>query len=464
MTITPRLFTLLSLLCSASIGTSIRASTQTNSAVPLPVGTMTLSACVEYAYSHSPLLLPLDARIKTLELSESTAKQAFLPSVNASVGEAVSFGRSQSIDGIYRNVSSANTDFQVGASWEVFTAGRRWWSLKRSQEELKTRDYIIAETKDKIALSVIEDYINVLLAKQMVDVAKENLSLSSVLLDQTKIQVNLGKLPLSQQIQIESQVGQDQLTLTESEADLERAIRILLLDMGVANTFTSIDLPALEPEEIAQRLQEVFPGMPAPGWVTPSTRLAQSQYNLSEYDVKSAKAGYWPSLSLNAGYSNGYNYAFGDGIAANMNTSFSDQIKRNGRAFLSMTLNIPIYDRGQVSNSIRQAKIQRLNLQSQLVQRQFEDTRNITLATTELKKAQEQYRISIQNVALTQQALDMAEKEFKTGRITAYEWDQARNKYLTARGNYLRSIYNRLLRTINLSYFNTGILPLHLAE
>lgn len=449
----------------ACIGISLYATAQSEETPTKSLsGHMTLSECVRYAQEHSPRLLPLSSRLQALALNESIAKQAFIPSVNASVGENISVGRSQGQDGTFRNINSANTDFKIGASWEVLTAGRRWWSLKRSQEELKSRDYIIAETKDQIALNVTEDYISVLLAKQMVDVAKENLSLSTALFEQTKIEVQVGKLPLSQKIQIESQVGQDQLTLTEAQADLERAVRILLLDMGVDMPSASLDIPELQPEEIAARLESVNTTSHNGQWMTPTTRLAQTQYELSEYDLKQAKAGYWPSLNLNTGYSNGYYYAFGDGITPGMNASFGEQIKKNGRTFIGVELNIPIYNKGQVTSQIRQAQIQQMNLQSQLVQHQFDDARNIAMASTELKKAEEQYRISTNNISLTKQALDIAEKEYTAGRITTYEWDQAKNKYLIAKGNYLRSIYNRLLRTINLTYFNTGVLPLHLAE
>lgn len=427
-------------------------------------GSMTLSECVRYAQEHSPRLLSLPTRLETLSLNESMAKQAFLPSVNASIGETTSFGRSQSKNGVYQDVSSANTDFKIGVSWDILTGGHRWWSLKKSQEELKTSDYIIAETKDQIALNISEDYISVLLAQQMVDVAKENLSLSTALFEQTKVQVELGKLPLSQQIQIESQVGQDQLTLTEAEADLERSVRILLLDMGEDNPSATLIIPELKPEDIANRLQSMNPNARNSEWVTPTTRLAESAYNLSEYDIRKAKTGYWPSLSLNTGYSNGYFYSFGDNITPEMNPAFRDQLKQNGRYYVGISLNIPIYNKGQVTSQVRQAQLQQMNLQSQLIQRQYEDTRNITLASSELKKAEEQYRISIRNVTLTKQALDMAEKEFSAGRISTYEWDQAKNKFLVAKGNYLRSIYNRLLRTINLTYFNSGNLPLHLAE
>lgn len=105
-----------------------------------------------------------------------------------------------------------------------------------------------------------------------------------------------------------------------------------------------------------------------------------------------------------------------------------------------------------------------LNLQAQLVQQQFTDDRNVILARTDLQKAEEQYRVAKENVELSQQALDMAELQFQAGRINIYEWEQVKTRHLQAKATYLQSIYTRLLRTINLAYFNTGEIATTLAE
>lgn len=427
---------------------------------------MSLSACVSYAQEHSPLLLPVENRVRMLDITHSAARQAFLPSLNASIGEDASFGRSQGIDGVYSSVNSANTSFQIGGQLSLFEGGRKWFQLKKSQAALETAGYIVNETMDNIALQVTSSYISLLLAKQIAAIAEENLALSLSQLDQVRTQVELGKLPRSREIEMESQVGRDELNVAETRADVERATRTLLLDMGVPTVGeqeVGIQFLASSPEKIVERLNNSNPNRINSDWVLPTTYLLQKEVEMAQYDIKSAKAAFWPSLSLTGGYSNAYYYMFGDSFQSR-NLPFSDQLHNNGRGYIGLSLNIPIYAQGQRQFQVRQAQIQEANLRSQLVQRQFEDTRNITLAETDLKKAEEQYRVSRQNVELTTRALEIADKEYQAGRTTTYEWDQAKNRRAQAQATYMQAIYNRLLRTINLTYFRTGEIPLHLAE
>ncbi len=110
-------------------------------------------------------------------------------------------------------------------------------------------------------------------------------------------------------------------------------------------------------------------------------------------------------------------------------------------------------------------QLQTLNLQSQLKQAQINDDRNIILARTDLEKAEEQYRVSKENVDFSKRALDVADLQFKAGRIKINgEWEQVKTRHLQAKATYLQSIYTRLLRTINLTYFNTGDIATTLAE
>lgn len=419
---------------------------------------MTLRECVEYAQMHSPQTLSLTPQLESMTLSEQLAKQAFLPNLNAGVSENASFGRSQGKDGVFRDISSANTSFSVSTQMDLFQGGARWWSLQKAKETLKTKDYIIADVMDNIALQTTQDYITLLLSKQMVVVAQENLSLSQQLLRETEQQVEAGKLPIGNRIQIESQVGQARLTLKEAEADAERAMRLLLLGMGVTDRSVVLDPPTPSIEEVSDQVERTPLSSRDPLWIRPATRLAEINATLAEYDIKRAKSAYWPSLSLNAGYSNGYYYNFGDEAIEKMNIPFKDQMNQNGRTFVGVSLAIPIYNRGQVWGQVRQATLQQLNLRTQYIQKSYQDEQNLLLAETDLRKAEEQYRISGENRRLTREALDIADLEYKAGRITTYEWEQAKNKHIQAQAQYVQSIYTRLLRTINLNYFYTGVL------
>lgn len=103
-------------------------------------------------------------------------------------------------------------------------------------------------------------------------------------------------------------------------------------------------------------------------------------------------------------------------------------------------------------------------LRSQLEQRKVEDLRNITLAEADLRKAEEQHRVSARNVELATKALEMADAEYQAGRMSTYDWEQAKNRKAQAEAAQVQAIYTRLLRTINLAYFRSGNIPLHLAD
>lgn len=421
---------------------------------------MDLSECIAFAQENSPLLLPLPAQLEVLQLDYQTAREAFLPSLNAQIGQNFSFGRSQGRDAVYTNTSSASTSFSIGTDIPIFNGGQRWYQLKKSDAARATGDYIVRDVEDNIALTVAQSYIQLMLARQLATTALENLALTQKHLDQIKSQVEVGRAAPAQQIDIESQIGRDQLAVTETAADVVRATRILLLDMGFnPNKMqdSEIDFVELTPDEVIAKLEQIQVHQVDPAWKLPATAKLQKELELSDYDVKIAKAALWPSLSLSGGYSNGYYYTFGEQYKA-LNQPFNNQIKDNGRYFVGLSLNIPIYNRGQVRRQIRMAELQQVNLRSQLIQKQISDDRNILLARTDLEKADEQFRVARENVALSTRSLEVADTQYTAGRISTYEWEQSKNRRLQAQASYLQSVYTRLLRTINLNYFNTGVI------
>lgn len=427
---------------------------------------MSLTECVAFAQENSPLLLPVPQKLEGLEINYSAAQQAFLPSLNASVGQNFSFGRSQARDMSFTDNSSANTSFSLSADLPIFSGGQRWYQLQKAKEARQNADYIVRDVEDQIALQVTQSYIQLLLAKALATTAKDNLALTMKSYEQIKQQVDVGRAAESDLIDIQSQLGRDQLSVTETEADVTRALRILMLDMGLNPNVVEegeLDIAEMSPEAVVANLEQAHPRLINPKWEIPATALLRSEVLLSEYDVKIAKSALWPSLSLGGGYSNGYYYTYGEKYK-DMNAPFKDQMKNNGRYFVGLSLSIPIYNRGQVRRQIRQMQLQTLNLQSQLKQAQINDDRNIILARTDLEKAEEQYRVSKENVELSKRALDVAELQFKAGRINIYEWEQVKTRHLQAKATYLQSIYTRLLRTINLTYFNTGDIATTLAE
>ena len=108
----------------------------------------------------------------------------------------------------------------------------------------------------------------------------------------------------------------------------------------------------------------------------PSMKSAEYRLEESLRNEKVAKAGYYPTLDLDASYGNSYYHTFGV-----VNPSFSNQISENGQELISLSLRIPIFNRYATRNQVKLAQI---DIQSRKIN--LETTRK-----TVLKDVQQAY-------------------------------------------------------------------------
>ncbi|MDO4790662.1 MAG: TolC family protein [Porphyromonas sp.] len=421
-----------------------------------------LSECIEYAKQHSPMLLNLQNRIDAIDIELKDSKMAFTPSVSASVGESLSFGRSQDKSGVFRDVSSGNTSFSIGAGISLFEGGNKWYHYKKSKLTQEQTPFIIREAEDRVALRVVEGYINLLLAKEIVQVAEERLALTMKNLNEVEARVRSGKLPESKLLELQTQVGSDKLSVAETKADMEKAKASLLFDMG-AGKETNMEIASTSANNVLDRLLLTDAVTKNFDWVSPTIALAQGEVDKAEYDIKRAKAALWPSLSMNAGYNNGYYFSLDKNLKG-MNIPFADQMKSNGRTYIGLSLNIPLFAKGQIRSGIKRATLQKRQMENELKIKREEEEQNISLAKIDLNKSIEQHNQAKSNEEYAKESLRLAGLEFDAGRISSYEWEIVKNKYAEAKATHIRAIYNRLMRTIALKYFNTGVIDVSLAE
>lgn len=423
---------------------------------------VTLEGCIQFALRNSPKKLDIEHQLENIKLDNRDARLAFTPSLNANISESASFGRSQDKTGVFNDVSSANTSFQIGASLSIFEGGAKWYQLKKAELSNNLSSYIIEEVDDNIALQVINNYLQVLLAKEIHQVAVEKLELTNKNLKEVQQKVDAGKLAYSKLLEIEAQKGRDELSVDETAADIKKAFKLLLIEMG-AEHLDSIDIEKPDINALLDKVEMKDYFKINPNWKTPTIKLAIGEVQKSEYDVKRAQSGWWPSISLSGGYSNGYYYNFGEHMKA-YNQPFADQIKANGRTYVGLSLNIPIFTKGQVSSSVRRATINRERLKNELRKKEIELTKNREIAKIDLEKAKGQKELAHKNVDLAKESFKYATIEYENGRLGSYEWEFAKNKVAESQATYIRSAYDYVLKTITLKYFNTGIIDFTLAQ
>jgi len=414
-----------------------------------------LEECIRYAIENNIDLKQRELEQQSREVDLHTSKYSWLPSLNASVGENFGFGRSESKDGLIVDRNSANTTAGIQLSMPLLDLkipsdiAARKLDLKASFETLN-------KAKEDLSINVASYYLQVLYNKEMLKIAELQVALSSEQVTKTEALYNAGKVPVSQLYDMKAQLAKDEVTLTESKNNVKLALLDLAQSLELERDGENFDI--LEPETgdaVEQYMSSIIP----PDQVYDHAVGFKPQIKEQEYLLESqkkmlkvAQAGYYPKLNFSAGYSNGYYHNFGDGDYNN--ASFSDQLKNNGQKSVGFSLSIPIFNRFQVRNSVRSARINIHNRELMMENSKKTLYKEIQQAYYNATAAQEKYVSSDKSVDASKIAFSYAEERYGAGKSTVFEYSEAKTKYAQSLAEQTQSKYNFIFRAKILDFYN----------
>lgn len=414
-----------------------------------------LEECIRYAIENNIDLKQRELEQQSREVDLHTSKYSWLPSLNASVGENFGFGRSESKDGLIVDRNSANTTAGIQLSMPLLDLkipsdiAARKLDLKASFETLN-------KAKEDLSINVASYFLQALYNKEMLKIAELQVALSSEQVTKTEALYNAGKVPVSQLYDMKAQLAKDEVTLTESKNNVKLALLDLAQSLELERDGENFDI--LEPETgdaVEQYMSSIIP----PDQVYDHAVGFKPQIKEQEYLLESqkkmlkvAQAGYYPKLNFSAGYSNGYYHNFGDGDYNN--PSFSDQLKNNGQKSVGFSLSIPIFNRFQVRNSVRSARINIHNRELMMENSKKTLYKEIQQAYYNATAAQEKYVSSDKSVDASKIAFSYAEERYGAGKSTVFEYSEAKTKYAQSLAEQTQSKYNFIFRAKILDFYN----------
>lgn len=123
--------------------------------------------------------------------------------------------------------------------------------------------------------------------------------------------------------------------------------------------------------------------------------------------ISTAKAGYYPSISLSASTSSMTNNA--------SQNNWAQQMKYGWNNTIGVSLSIPIFDNRQNKTNVQKAKIQYSTTQLDLVNKQKELYTTIETLWLDALNAQQQYAAAESKVRSSQTSFDMVSEQFNLG-------------------------------------------------
>lgn len=186
--------------------------------------------------------------------------------------------------------------------------------------------------------------------------------------------------------------------------------------------------------------------------VRPEIKAAQLRVESARRQLDIAKGNRYPSLSFGANYYNLYNDKYTDLNGEDI--SFADQLKNNKRYSMGFTLNVPIFNKFQVKNSISNAQLQIADFEYRLQSARNVLRKDIEQAYTNALAALNRYISSEKAVKSTEEAFRYTEEKFNVGMVNSVEYNQSKNNLTIAQSELLQARYEYIFRTKILDFYN----------
>ena len=414
----------------------------------------TLDSCISYAQQQSYSVIRANMAVKNAEIAERSARLAMTPSVNAGIGENLSFGLVEGVNNVRENRTQSTTSFNASVSMPIFTGLRITNQIKRTGAELQVALAEVESAKENVELNVITYYLQAMYFREMQSVQKQQLTLSEQLLERTQVLVSEGRKSESELYEVEAQVAQNRQALTEAE----NSYRLALVDLCQLINYKDVEkfVVDISNSQFSILNSQFSTLLPTPDVVfaqavanRPSLEAQRSRVASAEFAVKETKAEFYPQLNLNASWGTGYYHMFNGN-----NPAFGNQFVNNGNEVIGLSLNIPIYNRMQVRHAVKRQQIalEEAKLsEMEVTDRLYKD---IQSAYYNALAAKGKYDAAQKSREAGEKALEFAESKYELGRLSTYEYNEAQTRLYRAEAEEMQAKYEYLLRSRILDFYS----------
>ena len=404
----------------------------------------TYERCVAHAVENSTEIRR--NILATLQADESvgSAKDAWLPSVGFSTSH--NFANYPSREQGAKN-NLYNSSYGINAAWTVWEGNVRKHRLQsakllRQQQELTGEDLI-----KNLKLNILQAYLDILYAKEAVEIAQKTLEVSSSQTERARRLMESGRTSKVDYAQIESQNAQDIYNVEQSLANLSSARMNLkkLLMLGLNDSIETADITFPDTEVLTPlpSRQTVYDF--AASWL-PGFKSNELNKEIYANDIKIAKAGYMPSITLQGGVSTGYNNG-GDGWGTQMRHGFNENV--------GVTLSVPIYDGNATNRAVAKAKLAAMDYDITRDELYEDLSRTIENLYIEARNARAKYNAGITRLEATELTATLVDRQFELGLVNPLELLTAHNNLLNARLEQLQNKYMAILANKTINYYAT---------
>lgn len=400
--------------------------------------TWTLDDCINHALQQNITIKKSQVSYEESLINTKTAKGALFPSLSFGLGY------DYTNKPFPENNNSANSfggSYNLNASWTVFN-GTRNKNIQKQEMYDNINELNVYQTQNSITEMVIQLYVQVLYAAESVKTNESTVELNKSLLERGQNLLEAGSIDKSDLAQLEAQYSNSKYQLVVSQNALKNYQLQLKQVLELEGDIT-IDILSYDDNDVLVALPTINNVYQAALESRPEIQASKLTLETSELDLKIAKAGYYPNISLSAGI----------GTQHDFSSNIGEQLKHGWNNHVGVSLSVPIFNQRQTKSSVEIAQLGAITNELNFIEEQKALYKTIESLWLDAYSSQEQYKASAENLSSVEISYNLVEEQYNIGLKNTTELLTEKDKLLSAQQNLLQSKFMAILNVRLLDFY-----------
>lgn len=418
--------------------------------------TWSIQDCIEYAIEHNLQIQQQELSLQDTELNKSDALGNFLPNLESTISNNWQNGFAGGANGVFRQGKNRASRYRIESRVTLFDGLRNYNRLQSAKMEKVAAQYNIESIKDNIRLNIANNYLQVLLQQENLEVLNANHQITLAQIERTKELVNAGNLPEGDLLELkatyaneEQRIAASKNSIAIAKIGLKRLLNLNFeLPIKVKKIDPSFDDLTLLNTPINNLLSKTLE-------IRNEVKQAEQNVNIAEQNIKISKGAYYPTLTANINYGSSEIVTNDEG-RMNINPDFWTQIDERKNLGYGFRLNIPIFSRFSNKNSVSRSEIRALRSQFQLEQTKQRLSQNVYEAYLDAKASKTAFEAAKTAVTAQEKAYEYARNRYEVGMSNSLNFSQAQVRLQNSQTQLVRAKYDLLFKLKLLELYYTG--------
>lgn len=408
----------------------------------------TLQECVIYAAENNLTVQQNKVNEAFSVNSLNNAKNQWLPTVDGYINNSLTLGTNNPL--IDKGYQQYTNSLGINSSITIYNGGVVNLNKEKALLEVESSRKQTESIINDISLMIVNHYLNVMLNRELKQIAEGNLAIAEQQVERIQKQVNAGSVARADLVRAEANLAQEKKNVADAQIEVERALfnMAVLLQLPDYREFDVEMVPI--PENIELGLYDLNAIVEVAYAQQPAIQKAEIDVQVAEKSIDIAKTGFKPTIT--GTYNLGTNYAdyFNKGLVSD---AWLSQWHDNLTNVFGLNVQVPIFEKFNNKLNVERASINQSQAQINLELQKQTIRENIQEAYFSVNTSYQAYEAAKESVRSNALSYDYAQRSYDAGVLNIYDLNQAQNNLAVAEAQMAQAKYNFIFRLKVLDFY-----------